>query len=48
MNKQNLHINEEEWSKKWEQRTKKKKIKMKVSGSNVKKLSRIIINKSHL
>jgi hypothetical protein len=46
MNKQNLNINEEEWSKKWKLREKKKKVKMKISGGNVKKLSRIIISKS--
>ena len=46
MNKQNSHINEKVWSKKWEQRDKKKKLKMKVSGGSVKKLSKIIINKS--
>lgn len=45
MNKQNLHINEKKWEKKWETREKKKKTKMKVSGSSVKKLSKIIINK---
>lgn len=46
MNKPNSHIKEEEWSKKWEQRAKKKKIKMRISGSGVKKLQRIIIGKS--
>ena len=46
MQKPNLHISEREWSKKWEQREKKKKVKMKVSGGSVKKLSKIIINKS--
>lgn len=45
MNKQNLHINEKKWEKKWETREKKKKTKMKVCGSSVKKLSKIIINK---
>ncbi|HOZ56150.1 MAG: hypothetical protein BWY51_00577 [Parcubacteria group bacterium ADurb.Bin316] len=46
MHKPNLHINEKAWNKKWEQRDKKKKVKMKVSGGSVKKLSKIIINKA--
>jgi len=45
MNKPNLHIKEEEWNKKWKQREKKKKTKMKISGGNVKKLQKIIVGK---
>ncbi len=45
MNKPNSHVNEKELDKKWEKRLKKNKVKMKVSGSSVKKLARLIINK---
>ena len=45
MNKQNLHNIEQEIHRKYEKIDKKKKVKMKISGGNVKKLARIIGNK---
>jgi hypothetical protein len=45
MNKQNLDVYEKEAEKKASVRQKKRKPKMKVSGSSVKKLQRILIDK---
>lgn len=42
MNKQNINNIEEKIKKKYDKRDKKKKLKMKVSGASVKKLSKII------
>jgi len=42
MNKQNINNIEEKIEKKYKQRDKKKRLKMKVSGASVKKLSKII------
>ena len=46
MNKQNLSVFEKELEKRAAARQKKRKPKMKVSGGGVKKLQKIIINKS--
>jgi hypothetical protein len=45
VNKQNLENELNNWEKKVVKREKKKKIKMKISGSGVKKVQKIIIDK---